>query len=168
MVTTVADEIVNALSICILLWKDATPHSKFPRDIAEPVRIELPRVLVSKMPSHVLRKLGHEWASRVSAMDPWDVDPPSLFAEYVRKVSDDPLAVDMVMDVLKHESYRDSVLSMIKYAHRAPSAPSDCSALADIVRRVSVAVGHEPSDIAELSRCIKQRYDAIHSEVMQL
>jgi hypothetical protein len=166
--TKLADAIVNAISVNILLWKDATPYGSFPRDVLEPVKIELPRILVRNMPRHVLSTLGYTWVDNVSNKEPWNVDAPALFKHFIEKVSDDPVAIELVIDVLQHEAYRDCVLSMIKYTHKPPTMTSDDDTLVDLATRVSRAVGYEPTNIQAMAQTIKEQYTTIHSELIRL
>lgn len=114
-----------ALSVAILLWKDATPLESFP-EVDELVRIELGRVL-----THPAVLAECPWLrQRIELLwgdlwkEPWDVDPPSILEKYTQtfKTSDEWRAVG---NAVRQSTYVDPAFDIIRRQGKRPRAQAE-------------------------------------------
>lgn len=150
-----------AVTVSILLWKDATPRAGFP-PIREIVRIELGRVLGHP---HVMHE--HPWLrSRLSpvqrqlASEPWDVDPPRLLRDYEALLtSDERNAVGLS---IRDTTYVDPTFDMIRRRGSKPRATAE--SILTTARNVATSLGIT-SGIREIEDGARDRYFGIYAQL---
>ena len=155
------NNVAIAVSLAILLWKDATPSTPFPK-IVELVKIELGRILSHR---HVLAEIP--WLQqRLSPLqhdlssEPWNVDPPVLIDNYIALLTN-PMELELVGQMIRDISHADPAFDMIRRQGRRPSATAESMILT--ARGVAKALDIDVSETIENG--LRQRYRALYSQL---
>lgn len=163
---TFKNNVAIAVSISILLWKDATPMTTFP-SIDELVRIELGRVL-----SHVsvladfpwLRgRLASIWGQLTS--EPWYVHPPDLLKQYIRAVEtpSNPSVIEAVGNSIRNTSFTDPAFYIIRRRGRTPRATADSMIVTS--RGVAETLEIPETQFKAIEDGVRSKYTAIYSQI---
>jgi hypothetical protein len=153
--------IVSATSVCLMLWKDATPTAAFPKDLSEPVRIELPRILV--LSTGLSGELG-AWGQQLLAMQPWDVSPKECTAQFLDKFrAMNEFSKHLAIDSIEQLAHRDhAVMDILKYRRRCATISKDeCARIVGNVARI-VGFGDDVTDV----ETTWMRYLSVHSDIV--
>lgn len=150
-----------AVTVSVLLWKDATPHAAFP-PVLDIVKIELGRVL-----GHPAVVREHPWLrSRLAPIqhhltsEPWDVDPPKLLRDYGALLRTDE--IERVGISLRDTTYTDPTFDMIRRHGKPPRATADT--IISHARRVAKALGISPVT-PDIEDGVRDRYFGIYSQL---
>jgi hypothetical protein len=156
------NDVAIALSLSILLWKDATPTASFP-NTDELVKIELGRVLAHP---HIFRELP--WLrARVNPIygalmsEPWDVDPPNLLERYTRVLTN-PTEFELVGRAIKDMSFADPTFDIIRRHGKRPTATAESMILTARGVANSLRISRNPRVIED---GVKERYHHLYSQL---
>jgi hypothetical protein len=157
------EHVAVALSIAILLWKDATPTTAFP-SIDELVKIELGRVL-----SHP--HLFHEFPwlrSRIQPMqamltaEPWDVDPPELLRMYEQILHTEE-EKRTLGKALREKTFMDPAFDMIIRHGKKPLANAE--SMITVSRGVIKELELPEETTRSIEDGVREQYRAIYSQL---
>ena len=157
------NDVAVAVSIAILLWKDATPMTSFP-DTDELVKIELGRVLTHP---HVFREypwLQHTLTPLQGALfsEPWNVTPHLLLDQYVAliKGSSD---FENIGRALVDMSFVDPAFGMIRRQGKKPRATAD--SMIATARGVAKTLHIPAPQYEAIENAVRSQYHAIFSQI---
>jgi hypothetical protein len=153
------NNVTVAVSIAILLWKDATPTASFPKT-EELVKIELGRILTHP---HVLRefpwlrqRLGSIESDLTS--EPWDVIPHLLLEQYIQAIRN-PADLELVGRALRDMTFTDPAFDMIRRQGKKPRATAE--SMISTARGVAKALHIDTTNYHALEDGVRERYRAI-------
>ena len=157
--------VAKAITLSILLWKDATPTCTFP-EMSELVSIELMRILGD--PNYLRTVPGLPSALEVSGVsaqltkNPWDVEAQSLLSSYVRAVPKESLALLEVL--IEEQGHKDVVLDMIRY--RKKTATNSKETIDAISKAVCEVLGVTQGE--KHGKELSQTYDSIYQDMIRV
>ena len=153
------NNVAVAVSIAILLWKDATPTASFP-NIEELVKIELGRVLTHP---EVLREFP--WLRQrllplesALASEPWGVTPHLLLERYMH-VMQNPMERELVGRALRDTTFVDPAFDMIRRQGKKPRATAE--SMISTARGVAKALHIDTTNYHAIEDGVRERYRAI-------
>jgi hypothetical protein len=163
MSDTFENDVAVAVSIAILLWKDATPSTSFP-SIDELVKIELGRVLTHPQVLREYPWLHSRLVPLESALrsEPWNVTPHLLLEQYVA-VLRDAAEIKLVGQALLEMSFVDPAFDMIRRQGKRPRATADT--MIETARGVAAALHIDPIHYESIENGVRQRYHVIFSQI---
>lgn len=158
-----ASNVAIAVTVSILLWKDATPHAGFP-PVRDLVAIELGRIL-----GHPGVMREHPWLqSRLAPIrkqlesEPWDVDAPQLLRDYEACLRPDER--DAVGLSVRDTTHADPTFDMIRRHGTKPRATPDT--IIRTARKVAASLAiASPDDVRSIEDGTRDRYFGLYSQL---
>ena len=156
--------VARCISVSILLWRDATPNSKFP-PMNELVSIEITRLLgedrLFRAVPGLYSALKLAGVAPLLLLNPWEVNPKEFLTSYKQALS--AQCLQEVQKNIEEEGYKDVVLSMIK-THNKPQTNSK-----DTISKVARAVCQELGINEEQNaHDVAIQYNTIYTDIVRV
>ena len=148
--------IATAVSLAILLWKDATPETTFP-PTRELVKIELGRILAHNNLMQSFRWLRSALGPRLLeklAAEPWQVKPKSLMRGYIASIPDEHK--EALGKAIEDSTFEDPAFAMLIRRGNPPRATPERIILT--AQRVSKVLGVEESAYTDVEERTRHAY----------
>ena len=164
--------VADAVTLSILLWKDATPSCTFPA-LKELVASELSRILWKP-------ELGRAIPGLVAAIrcapglvdalnaDPWDIDPKDVLHRYIEAISvnhDHDAIFRHAETCIRDSGHEDIVLDLIKY-HNKPPTHTEPETIDDLAKKVRVLLGCDVDETPLAHSYVQIAYNVIYSDMV--
>jgi len=158
-------DVVTALVLSILFWKDSTPETSFP-SILELVKIELGRVLSHR---NLFRDfpwlrsaLGNRLVDELAA-EPWDVNPEALMRRYTAAIPEDRRA-ELGQAIREATLFDDPAFVMLVRRRNLPSATAD--SILSTSAQVAEVLGVDGSD-PFIADTVREMYHQVFRQLVK-
>ena len=157
------NNVAVAVALVILLWKDATPMTSFPKT-EELVKIELGRVLAHQAVLRELPWLRSRLIPLSTALhsEPWDVTPHMLLDRYVHVIRNQD-EFDSIGEAIRELSFSDPAFDIVRRHGKKPTATAESMILT--ARGVAKALHIHQSHYEAIEDGVRARYRQIFSQL---